>query len=221
MKKVIILILVLLVLAFAFYKYFTRPIKMRDVQIDPAVNVSESDIVYSVDKENSEIRFEIDEILRGNPFTVVGKTNEINGSLILKNGNLDKDSIVISDIYVDARTFKTDNPQRDNAIVRSIVKSENEGQEFAKITNITVQKFEQDREDQNKFDLDLMGDLFLNGKTKRISFDLDLYKGIDSFVAEIDADLNRKDFDLVIPSIPFVAGVPNEFEIEGRIVLKP
>lgn len=218
MKKIIILIL--LVIAFGFYNYFSRPINMRDVQINPIENVGENDIVYSVDKENSEISFEIDEVLRGKDFTVAGKTNEINGSLILKDKKLDKENIIISDIYVDARTFKTDNPQRDNAIVRAIVKSETEGQEFAKITNITIQKFEQDREDQNKFDLDLMGDLFLNGKTKRISFDLDLYRGIDSFIAEVDAELSRKDFDLIIPNVPFVAGVPDRFEIEGRIVLK-
>lgn len=216
MKNIIKLVLVLGVIGIAFFLYMTRPVKIKDIEVQKnGVVAGEQESVYKIQKDETKVWFEIDELLRGEPFRVIGETNNIEGDILINTQNSE---IRTSDIYIDARTFKTDNSQRDGAIVRLIVKSEVQGQEYAILSNTSVENLPANINNGEEFEFTLNGDLTLAGKTNPVSFDVKMVVEENSIKGFVESVVKRSDFALVIPNIPFVANVPDEFVLKADFI---
>jgi len=71
-------------------------------------------MVYQIDPATSQVRFELDEVLRGSPKTVVGTTNQVVGEIAADLNDLS--SAQAGEIKINARTLKTDNNFRNRAL---------------------------------------------------------------------------------------------------------
>jgi polyisoprenoid-binding protein YceI len=169
----------------------------------PAPSISNV-ATYRIIPEQSRIEFSIDEILYGNPFTVVGATDQVAGEFQMG------DAVAFGEIAVNARTFKTDSTKRDGAIARLILKAESPGNEFI----IFMPRNVSGTQDS----LTVEGDLTIAGVTKPASFAVALQTQGEGVVAgTAKATLSRSDFNLVIPNLSFVAGVPDTFQVTAAI----
>ncbi len=170
--------------------------------------------------------FTIKEVLRGKPFTVVGSTTDVSGGLKADMGTL-ADSL-IGTIKINARTFKTDSSNRDNAVARFVLKSEDAGNEFITFEPKELSGFSADAAARamkgESVAFKVKGDLTIAGIVKSTTFDAKFalaQSGTDAgkIKGVAEAKIKRSDFKLVIPNIPFVADVPDEFLIKINAVL--
>ena len=82
--------------------------------------------------EQSEVLFRIDEMLFGDPNTVVGTTNEVAGDLLLDFDNPSNSQIGL--IRINVRTLSTDNAIRNRALRGQILEVNRDEFEFAEFT---------------------------------------------------------------------------------------
>lgn len=168
--------------------------------------------------------FNIGEVLRGVDFMVVGTTSDVAGSVQVDLAN-PQDS-VIGTIKINARTFKTDSANRDNAIARFILKSEEPANEFItfeakEISGLPVDAAEKAAKGE-AVAFKVKGDLTITGITKSVTFDakFSMSPGASGQIkGTAEAKIRRSDFKLVIPNVPFVANVSDGFLIKINAVL--
>jgi len=223
MQKTIFIILIVLIVGVGAFFYFTRPPENPSTDIQSAAennqnpeNLGEGETLYRVSQEDSKIEFTIDELLRGEPFTVVGATNQVAGDVIVgetENGT----NLEIGTITINARTFRTDSSQRDGAISRFILNTDNPDNEFITLAPTGVSGVPERIEEGVPYSLEITGDLTISGITKPAVFDATLIRTGSEVSATISATLLRSDFSLVIPDIPFVAEVPDAFSVTGTV----
>ncbi|KAA3663588.1 MAG: hypothetical protein DWQ04_10105, partial [Chloroflexi bacterium] len=81
---------------------------------EPAQESVTSDLaIFEITQEGSEVRFELDEDLRGSRITVIGITNQVAGQIALNYADLS--TTRIGEIRINARTLTTDNNFRNRA----------------------------------------------------------------------------------------------------------
>lgn len=211
-KKIISGILLIILIAILVFLYGTRAPSAPTQSIDSVINNTASSTGQNYKISNaSSVEFRIDEILREKPFTAVGVSNEIAGNISV-NGN----SITIDTLAINAKTFKTDDSRRDGAITRFILKSEDPANEFIyfKTSNIETKKIN----NSSEFILNVSGNLTISGITKPTTFDVKINISDSQITGTASTTIKRSDFDLKIPSLPFIASVNDEFTIVTKIV---
>ncbi len=213
MKTTLSIIVALAVLGGGVYLYATRsvsaPVKDVSENTSTATTTQANMTVYRISKEKSLVTFVIDEQLRGKPFTVNGTTKEVAGDISISSDTSKLPTF--GDIKVNAKTFKTDSTQRDNAVARYILKTESPENELITFTTKSVDV-------GNDSVLQLSGDLTISGITKPAVFMVKMKKEGETLTGDANVTLKRSDFNLVIPSIPFVANVPDTFMVKATIV---
>ncbi|HEY0979856.1 MAG TPA: YceI family protein [Candidatus Paceibacterota bacterium] len=222
MKKTITWIIVLLAIGAGAFLYLTRPVKVEDssttagVESELSADNKKGETLYRINKEQSTAKFTIKEDLRGEPFTVVGTTNDISGDVVLKTEG--KAELTIGTILIDVRTFKTDNANRDGAINRLIVQTGTEGHEYAVLTNTSVSGLPETITVGTPFTFEVTGDLMLAGIKKPATFAVTATQNEGSLSGTLSSTLKRSDYKLVIPNIPFVANVSDDFVVSADFV---
>lgn len=167
---------------------------------------------YTIASGSSEASFTISEVLRGSPFTVVGTTKDVTGDISIDTAHPEKS--MIGTIKIDARTLHTDNSQRDGAVGRFILKSEQEANAFITFTPKTISGFPKEIT-AAKMKLTIVGDLTISGITHSTTFISDnVIVTKDAVTGTAQATIKRSDYNLNIPNIPFVANVPDEFTLK-------
>lgn len=155
----------------------------------------------------SSASFEIDEILRDQPFTVVGKTSEIAGTIDYADGVLS-----FGTIRVNARTFKTDSERRDGAIANVILRSTDPVNEFIVFTPQQIERV-------SDAVYAVTGDMTISGTTHVETLQVTLTSVTDTEIrGTATGSLKRSTYGLIIPDVPFVASVEDEFVIKADII---
>jgi len=172
---------------------------------------SEGVIVFSIVQAESEVRFTLDELLRGAPTTVVGVTNQVAGEVAIDPAAPANSKVGM--ISINARTFVTDNNFRNRAINNEIL--ETDEFEFVTFTPTAITEFPENPEIGQALEFQIAGDLTIRDITNEVTFDV-----VVTVVSETriegyaSAYVARGDYDLVIPSVPSVADVDEEVLIE-------
>jgi polyisoprenoid-binding protein YceI len=246
--KAIITIIILGLIGVGAYAYATRPLAapsttMADEQPMPAdigggigdssgqngvnststATSSSAGMVASYKiAAGTKAEFNINEVLRGSPFTVVGTTSDVTGTVQVDTSN--PENSVVGTIKINARTLKTDSTSRDSTIGRFILKSEDPANEFITFETKEISGLPSDAAAKvangEEISFKVKGDLTIAGITKSTTFDAKFSLAKDGRVTgSAQAKIKRSDFKLVIPNIPFVANVPDEFLIKLNAVL--
>jgi len=166
--------------------------------------------VYQISQKDSQVRFSIDEVLRGQPFTAVGATDQVAGELSV---DFDRATVQLGTVQVNARTLKTDNSFRDRAIANQILAT---GQyEYITFTPKTIDGLPKQAALGQPVTLKISGDLTIRDVTKEVTFDATVTQvSAERLEGSASAQILRGDYQLTIPSVPQVASVDDDVLLE-------
>ncbi len=146
------------------------------------------------------------EDLRGEPVTVVGTTADVTGEVTVDRAKLSQASI--GTIRINARTFVTDSEQRNNAIRRLILKTEDDKNEFITFTATSIDGLPTSAEVGKQFPFSATGDLTVSGQTRKITFEgKAMFVSDDEISGAVQTMVHYPDFGISVPKLPFLANV--------------
>ncbi len=168
--------------------------------------------VFRIVPEASEVRFVIDEVLRGSPYTVVGTTDQVAGDIAVDLNN--PASTEVGTIRVNARTLTTDSDQRNRALRSFILKSAEDEFEFVEFVPTAVEGLPESVTSGEPFSFQITGDLTVAGTTNPVTFEATATLEDDTLTGQAVTTVLYPEFNLTIPSVPFVAGVDEDVRLE-------
>ncbi|TAK57410.1 YceI family protein [Patescibacteria group bacterium] len=225
MNKTITTVVIIVVIILAAFFYFTRPVSAPTESVESVaeklVPTSQGDVdaraldekLYRVSKSQSQVQFSINEVLRGSPFTAVGRTSEVAGDFLVSNR-----AVKVGTMTVNAKTFKTDSTQRDGAIVRFILKSDQPANEFITFKPSQPIALALPLAEGKQISANLSGDLTISGVTKPAIFAVRVQIQNQKLLVTGETIVKRSDFNLKIPELSFIASVDDEVGISVSTV---
>lgn len=204
------------------YFYLTRPVASEPGAVQSDVsrleNTNPDSKQLRIVPTESTAEFKLDEDLRGTRITVVGTTGEVAGDLAIQTNPA---KIDIGEIKIDARTLKTDSEQRNGAIGRFILKSEEPANQYIVFKPTAVTGLPATITLDQEFTAKITGDLTIRGTTKQVTFDgKGTYKADGSLVGSASTVVVYADYGLVVPDLPFLANVDKSTTLSINIVAK-
>ena len=167
-------------------------------------------LVFTIDQSASQVRFQLDEELRGQPTTVVGTTDQVAGQLSVNLADLSQTQVGI--IQINARTLATDNNFRNRAIQNEIL--DTGSFEFITFTPTGIEGLPASATVGEAISFNLVGDLTIRDITLPATFTVEATAVSETqIVGTATAVVNRTDFGLQIPSVPNVANVEEQVEL--------
>jgi polyisoprenoid-binding protein YceI len=179
-------------------------------ETDTSTTAGGGAVAFVIDPDQSTARFEIDEVLRGEPTHVVGTTNQVAGQVSVDPKDLS--TAEFSEMVVNARTFETGSGQRDRAIRGPVIlDSASDEHELITFTVTSVDGLDGSLAAGETVEFTISGDLTVKGTTQPVTFDASVSM-IDEMTigGTAEAQITRDMFEIGIPSVPGVADVTNE-----------
>lgn len=166
--------------------------------------------VFTVDPAASQVRFQLDEDLRGVRTTVVGITDQVAGQLSVNLADLSQTQVGV--IQINARTLATDNNFRNRAIQNEIL--DTGAFEFITFSPTGIEGLPASAAVGETIAFTLVGDLTIRDVTLPATFNVEATAASDTQITgTATAVVNRAEFGLQIPSVPSVANVEEEVEL--------
>jgi polyisoprenoid-binding protein YceI len=192
------------------------PQAAQPVQVEPP-SPSQTTI-YQINQSESQVRFNIFELLRGQPKDVIGVSNQVAGQVAVNLADLG--GAQIGEIVINARTLETDDSRRNQAIRNRILFTDQ--YEFITFKPTQISGLSGSAAPGQSFTFQVTGDLTIKNITQPMTFDVTVtVESPERLVGSAKATLNRADFELVVPSVPFVANVGETITLEIDFVLTP
>jgi polyisoprenoid-binding protein YceI len=213
MRKWIIVLAVVVLAGGGFYIWFSGSTSEPSTPLTaPTVSqAGASAQTYAIDSSSSKATFMIDEVLRGSPATVVGSTDQVAGEVSLDPS--DTSTAQIGTIKINARTFVTDESQRNNAIRRFILQTDQ--YEFIEFVPTKIEGMPASIDVGSRFSFTVAGDLTVKDSTNTVTFDVSATLVSDTQIeGTATAKITRSEFGVTIPSVPFVADVSNDVALQ-------
>ena len=175
----------------------------------PAGDVPTAAVLYRIVPEESEVRFEIDEVLRGAPTLVVGVTNQVAGDFIIDFADLAASQL--GTMRINVRTLRTDEERRDRAIRSRILESASDQYEFTTFEPVRLEGLPGSVELGQTVAFQIVGNLAIRDITREVVFDAELtVVAPDRVEGTAVTTILRGDYNLTIPNVPFVASVDED-----------
>lgn len=168
--------------------------------------------------EGTVARFFIDEVLFGRDKTVEGITPLVTGEVTFDLAN--PQAAQISVISIDARDFTTDDNQRNNQVRGRILRANQDDTRFITFEPISLNGLPEQVTVGDTFTFDIIGNLTIAGFTREETF-ITTVTVMDENRLEGSASttVRHADYNLTIPSVPFVARVEDDVILEIVFVL--
>lgn len=175
----------------------------------PSESTSTGPVTFTVG-EGTEARFVIEEVLRGEDTTVVGANPNVEASAVV---DFDAGTVDVGSVTVDATAFVTDEDRRNGAINRFILDTG---------SHPTITFTPADTAGLTTDGGTITGDLTIRDVTNPVTFEVAVSEASpEGITASATATIDRTDWDLNIPSVPFVASVAEDVRLELDLVLVP
>jgi polyisoprenoid-binding protein YceI len=175
--------------------------------------------VFAIKTAESEVRFSLGEILRGQPKTVVGVTDQVAGEVAVDFKDLSSAQAGV--IQVNARTLATDDDRRNRTIRNQILLTDSF--EFITFSPTSISGLSGSAAVGETVNFQIDGDLMIRDVTNPVVFDVAAsVVGEDRIEGTASTKINRNDYGITIPNVAFVAEVDEEvlLEIDFVAVLK-
>jgi len=174
-----------------------------------------SPIVFEIVPAESRARFLIDEVLRGNPITVVGATDQVAGQLAVDADDLSNTQVGV--IQVNARTLATDNDFRNRAIKNRILLTDD--YEFVTFAPTEVIGLPEVGAVGETYTFQVAGDLTITDVTRLVTFDVTTTPTSETRIeGTATTAFPYTDFELFIPDAPAVDTVDDVVRLELEFV---
>ncbi len=166
--------------------------------------------IYEISQSESEVRFELDEDLRGVRTTVVGTTAQVAGQIALDLSDLS--TAQVGEIQINARTLATDNNFRNRAIQNEIL--DTGAYEFISFVPTAVNGLPASAAVGEEISFTIDGNLTIRDITEPVTFTVTATAVSDSQISgTATATVLRDTYGLNIPEVPNVANVENEVDL--------
>ena len=215
----VVVALVLVAVAAAAFIWFSGGSGEASQAIDaPTLDAAASDAegsatTFNIIPEESEGRLLLDEDLRGQRVTVVGVTNQVAGQLAVDFAA--PANSVVGVIRINVRTLATDNEFRNRAIRGQILQSQNDEFEFAQFTPTAISGLPETLTIGEPITFQITGDLLIRDVSQPVTFETTVTPVSETRLeGQARAVIQRGDYGLTIPSVPGVANVEEEVELE-------
>ncbi len=165
--------------------------------------------LFRIISDESEARYEIDEILRGEPFRVVGITDQVAGDIILDFANTAASQVGV--IRINVRTLATDEERRDRATRSRVLNSAEDRYEFVDFTPTALEGLPDSVSVGDTATFTIVGDLKIRDITAEERFAATVtVVAEDRLEGTAEATILRSTYDLAVAMPPFVAEVSEE-----------
>ena len=172
---------------------------------------SENSTIFEIVPADSEARFLIDEILRGEEKRVIGKTNGVSGQIAFDFD--DPSTAAAGPIQVGVRTLETDSGFRNRAVQNRILLSGI--YEFVTFTPTAVNGLPENIVVGETVEFQIEGDLTITAYTQPVTFEVTAVPISESRLeGSATTTITRSEFELVVPSATGVAAVGEEVILE-------
>jgi polyisoprenoid-binding protein YceI len=170
-------------------------------------------VLFRIIQDESEVRFNIDEVLAGQDVIVVGTTDQVAGDVVVDFGA--PGSSQIGTIRINVRTLETDNNFRNQAIRGRILESSRDEFEFAEFVPTDLVGLPDAVAVGETVSFQIIGDLSLRDVTRQVTFDTDVtLTSEDRIEGFATTTILYQDFNLTIPDVPSVSFVADEVILE-------
>ncbi len=167
-------------------------------------------LVYQINPDDSEVRFVLDEVLRGSPTTVVGTTNQVAGEIAIDLADLSTAQLGV--IQINARTLLTDNNFRNRAIQNEILDTGDF--EFITFAPTSLAGLPASIAPGEEVTFTITGDLTIRDVTQPVVFEVTAKaENGNQLIGTASTIIKRADYNLIIPSVQQVADVEEEVEL--------
>ncbi len=182
------------------------------VQAAGAAQVAAAGTLYRIDTAGSLVSFTLTEELRGTPTTVVGTTDQVVGDIFVDLTTPANSKVGV--IRINARTLVTPENQRNNAIRARILQSADDKYQFIEFTPTAITGLPDQVAVGSTIKFKVTGDLKIRDIVQSVTFDVSVTVGADSLTGSATTQITRDQFNLQIPSVPFVANVSNDVTLD-------
>jgi polyisoprenoid-binding protein YceI len=194
------------VVSIATFLYLTRGVAapteaIQDkAQVLTTTGITNSEVIYRISQADSQVTYTIQEVLNGVDKTVVGTTSQIAGDILVNMTDLSQSQV--GEIRINARTFTTGDTRRDNAVVRFILQSESDANQYIVFQPTIIDALPSTIKIGDELSFKVTGNLTIAGVTKEVTFDVTVsLKSQDQLTATAQFTLQRSDFNLSIPDV--------------------
>jgi polyisoprenoid-binding protein YceI len=175
----------------------------------PSLTAAANQVVYTIDGSATTASFTVDEVLFGAPNTVVGKTNQVTGQVLVNTQ--DPALSQIGQIRVDVSTLVTDNDLRNQTMQHRILETSDPANQYAVFAAKTLTGLPTTTAGHaygDTFTFQATGDLTLHQVTRTVTFDIQLtIKSATLLTGHAQATVRYEDFGMAIPNVPSVSRV--------------
>ena len=174
---------------------------------------SSTTTTFSIVTGESEVRFILDELLRGQLNTVTGRTDQIAGQIAADFATPSNSRV--GEIRISARSLRTDSELRDRAIRSQILLSAQDEFEFISFVPTAMEGLPAAVTIGEAFDFEITGDLTIRDITQPVTFAVTVTPVSGTRLeGTATAAVQRGDYGLEIPSVPSVADVDEAVRLE-------
>lgn len=191
--------------------------------VDASTNASASaqtadePLNFQIDPEQSEARFIVDEILFDEPNNVVGRTNEVSGTIAINLA--DPTQTTVGVISINARSLATDNRFRNRSVNRLILQSNRDEYQYITFTPTSIDGLPAAAAVGDSFSFQIMGDLKIREIVQPTTFEVTVTADSNTQISGLaQTVVQRADFELTIPNVEGVADVTEEVQLELEFV---
>jgi polyisoprenoid-binding protein YceI len=181
----------------------------------PLLELQPSDTrsLFNIITNTSEVRFIIDEMLMGQPTTVVGVTSDVAGEMLTDLG--EPANSPLGAIRVKVRTLQTDNEFRNRALRGQILQSDRTEYEFATFTTVALVGLPEAVTVGEAFSFQIVGNLNLHSVNRDVIFNAVVTRISPTQVeGTASAIVLYRDFGISIPEAPGVADISDNVRLE-------
>ncbi len=175
-------------------------------------------VAFEIAQAESESRFSLGELLRGNPKTVVGVTDQVTGDLQVDYDNPMNSQI--GAIQINADTLTTDNNFRNGAIQKFVL--ETSQYEYITFTPTSIVGLPESITFGEAISFTIIGDLNIKDVTNQVTFEAKVTPvsntRLEGYASTIVA---HADYNITIPEVQQVADVDEEVLLEIEFVAVP
>lgn len=171
----------------------------RPVEATPVDNSDTSFFEYRLVPGQSTASFVVDEILRGDPSTVVGVTEQLDGSILL---SFETGTIVMGQFEINLRSLRTGDELRDRTIRSRILQSNRDEFEFSVFDPREVTRTPDAFAVGDRLELQVVGDLQLRDITRETVFTMELaIESREQIRVAAVTEVAWEDFDITVPYV--------------------
>lgn len=172
----------------------------------PTLVPTKNGTIFTIDSSASEATFTIDEIHFGQPNTVVGKTNQVAGQILVDKQDPAKSQV--GEIRVDLSTLATDNDFRNRELQSHILETGQASNQFATFVPAAPSGLPSTIAVGQTVAFQITGALTIHGVTRTVTFDTRVTAESATLLkGQTQATIKYKDYNISIPSVPSVTGV--------------